>query len=80
MIELVLNTNEEPNRATHSNRDAIPPQIPLCPNSRKRRGNERKRVEDRRRVHKKNKHNHQMMFGEKTTTESTEEPIQETPK
>jgi hypothetical protein len=69
-----------PQTTTHSNKDAIPPQIPLWQNNGKTRGNERERVEDRKRVHKKNKCNHQMMLGEETTTELTEETIQETPK
>jgi hypothetical protein len=55
-------------------------QIPLWQNNGKTRGNERERVEDRRRVHKKNKHNHQMMLGEEKTTESTKETTQGTQK
>ena len=50
----------------------------LWQNNRKTRGDERKRVEDRKRAHKKNKHNHQMMLDEETTTKSRKEPIQGT--
>jgi hypothetical protein len=69
-----------PQTASTSNKDAIPPQIPLWQNNGKTRGNERERVEDRRNVHKKNKHNHQMMLDEEKTMESKEEPMQKTQK